>query len=167
MSSLLKHLLNTMEKKVVLYEKFIFLLKEEWRSIAEYSIDSLEPIILKKDELVHQLKVLESDRTKTMKKVAKGLQISYSNLTMKNLLNVQKSPLNSRLANSRKKLLGKIQIVNEWNRSIRRLMNKSSASFRKSLVHLHSEEEISSSSYHANGRIRKTKKYNSMLSLDV
>ena len=110
-----------MEKKVVLYEKFISLLKEEWRSIAEYSIDSLEPIVFKKDELVHQLQVLESDRTQTMKKVAKGLQISYSNLTMKNLLNVQKSPLNSRLANSRKKLLGKIQIVNEWNRSIRRL----------------------------------------------
>jgi len=50
MNSLLKHLSDTMEKKVLLYEKFISLLREEWSCIAEYSIDALESIILKKDE---------------------------------------------------------------------------------------------------------------------
>ncbi len=156
-----------MEKKVVLYGKFISLLQDEWDSIADYSVEALDSIILKKDELVHQLKSLESDRTRIMKKVAKGLRISHANLTMKNLLNIQKSPLNQRLAKSRKNLLNKIQLVNSLNYSIRGLMNKSSASFRKSLVHLHSEGEIASSPYHANGKIQKAKKYSSMLSVDA
>jgi flagellar biosynthesis/type III secretory pathway chaperone len=167
MNSLLKHLLNTLEKKVILYEKFIALLQEEWGCIAEYSIDTLESIILRKDELVHQLQVLESDRIKIMKKVANGLGISHASLTLKKLVNFQKSQFNPELAKSRKNILGKIQIVNELNHSIHDLMKRSSESFRKSLVHLHTEGEIASSPYHANGKITKTSKYSSMLSIDA
>ena len=167
MNSLLKHLLNTLEKKVILYENFIALLQEEWGCIAEYSIDTLESIILRKGELVNQLQVLESDRIKIMKKVANGLSISHGNLTMKKLLKFQKSQFNLGLAKSRKNLLGKIQIVNGLNHSIHDLMKRSSESFRKSLVHLHTEGEIASSPYHANGKITKTNKYSSMLSIDA
>ena len=167
MNSLLKHLLNTLEKKVILYENFIALLQEEWGCIAEYSIDTLESIILRKGELVNQLQVLESDRIKIMKKVANGLGISHASLTLKKLVNFQKSQFNPRLAKSRKNILGKIQIVNELNHSIHDLMKRSSESFRKSLVHLHTEGEIASSPYHANGKITKTNKYSSMLSIDA
>tara|TARA_B110000196_G_C21072860_1_gene628415 strand:+ start:50 stop:553 length:504 start_codon:yes stop_codon:yes gene_type:complete len=167
MNSLLKHLLNTLEKKVILYENFIALLQEEWGCIAEYSIDTLESIILRKGELVNQLQVLESDRIKIMKKVANGLSISHASLTLKKLINFQKSQFNPRLAKSRKNILGKIQIVNELNHSIHDLMKRSSESFRKSLVHLHTEGEIASSPYHANGKITKTNKYSSMLSIDA
>jgi len=167
MNSLLKHLLNTLEKKVILYENFIALLQEEWGCIAEYSIDTLESIILRKDELVHQLQVLETDRIKIMKKVANGLSISHASLTLKKLINFQKSQFNPRLAKSRKNILGKIQIVNELNHSIHDLMKRSSESFRKSLVHLHTEGEIASSPYHANGKITKINKYSSMLSIDA
>jgi flagellar biosynthesis/type III secretory pathway chaperone len=167
MNSLLKHLLNTLEKKVILYENFIALLQEEWGCIAEYSIDTLESIILRKGELVNQLQVLESDRIKIMKKVANGLSISYASLTLKKLINFQKSQFNPRLAKSRKNILGKIQIVNELNHSIHDLMKRSSESFRKSLVHLHTEGEIASSPYHANGKITKINKYSSMLSIDA
>ena len=156
-----------MEKKVFLYEKFISLLKEEWNHIAEYSIDALESTVLRKDELVHQLQALESDRTRIMKKVGKQLKVYHGGLTMKNLLSIQKSPINSKLAKSRKNLLSKIQLVNSLNSSIRDLMGRSSASFRKSLVHLHSEGEIASSPYHANGKIQKSKKYGRMLSVDA
>jgi flagellar biosynthesis/type III secretory pathway chaperone len=156
-----------MEKKVILYDKLISLLQDEWNSIAEYSIDALEPIILKKDEIVNQLKDLESDRIRIMKKVAQGLRISRGNLTMKNLINIQKSIFNPRLAKSRKNLLRKIQVVNSLNHSIRELMKKSSESFRKSLVNLHKEGEIAASPYHANGKIQKSKKYSSMLSVDA
>jgi flagellar biosynthesis/type III secretory pathway chaperone len=167
MNSLLKHLLNTLEKKVILYENFIALLQEEWGCIAEYSIDTLESIILRKGELVNQLQVLESDRIKIMKKVANGLSISHASLTLKKLINFQKSQFNPRLAKSRKNILGKIQIVNELNHSIHDLMKRSSESFRKSLVHLHTEGEIASSPYHANGKITKINKYSSMLSIDA
>ena len=167
MDSLLKHLLNTLEKKVILYENFIALLQEEWGCIAEYSIDTLESIILRKGELVNQLQVLESDRIKIMKKVANGLSISHASLTLKKLINFQKSQFNPRLAKSRKNILGKIQIVNELNHSIHDLMKRSSESFRKSLVHLHTEGEIASSPYHANGKITKINKYSSMLSIDA
>ena len=167
MNALLKSLLTTMEKKVLLYEKFVSLLQEVWNCIAEYSVDALESIILRKNVLVHQLQVLELDRSRTMKKITKGLRISHGNLTMKNLLNIQKSSINPRLAKSRKNLLGKIQVINNLNNSIRDLMDKSSASFRKSLVHLHSEGEIASSPYHANGKIHKSKKYSRMLSVDA
>ena len=167
MSFLLKHLLNTMEKKIALYEKFISLLHQEWNCIAEYSIEALESIIQKKDDLINQLQRLESERTRIMKKIAQGLKISHGNLTMKNLLKIQKNPINPRLAKSRKNLLEQIQAVGNLNGSIRDLMDKSSSSFRKSLVHLHSVGETASSPYHANGKIQKSKKYSRMLSVDA
>jgi flagellar biosynthesis/type III secretory pathway chaperone len=156
-----------MEKKITLYEKFISLLQDEWKCIAEYSIETLESLINKKYELVNQLQGLEAERIKIMKKVAQSLKVSHGNLTMKNLINIQKNPLNSRLAKSRKNLLTKIQSVNYLNCSIRDLMKKSSLSFRKSLVHLHTEGEIASSPYHANGKIKKSEKYSRMLSVDA
>lgn len=167
MSSLLKRLLNVMEKKTLLYKKFIKLLQEEWNSIAEYSIDALESIIRKKDGLINQLQGLESERTRVLKKVARGLKVSHGNLTMKNLLNIQQNPINPRLAQSRKNLLTQIQSVNNLNRSIRGLMDRSSLSFRKSLVHLHSEGETASSPYHANGQVEKGKIHSRMLSIDA
>ena len=133
MSLLLKHLLNIMERKTTLYKKFISLLQEEWKCIAEYSIEALESIIHKKDDLVNQLQILESERTRVIKKVARGLKIPHGGLTMKNLLKIQKSPINPRLAQSRKNLLAQIQTVNNLNGSVRDLMNQSSSSFRKSL----------------------------------
>ena len=48
MSSLLKNLLTIMEKKIILYEKFISLLQDEWKCIADYSIETLESLINKK-----------------------------------------------------------------------------------------------------------------------
>ena len=167
MSSLLKNLLTTMEKKIILYEKFISLLQDEWKCIAEYSIETLETLINKKYDLVNQLQSLEVERIRIMKKVAHSLNVSHGNLTMKNLIHIQKNPLNSRLAKSRKNLLTQIQSVNYLNCSIRDLMKKSSLSFRKSLVHLHTEGEIASSPYHANGKINKSEKYSRMLSVDA
>ena len=156
-----------MEKKTTLYKKFISLLQEEWNCIAEYSIETLESIIQKKDDLSNQLQALESERTQVMKKVAQGLKISSGNLTMKNLLKIQKSSINPRLAQSRKNLLTQIQSVNNLNCSVRDLMDRSSSSFRKSLVHLHSVGATASSPYHANGQIEQAKIYSRMLSVDI
>ena len=156
-----------MEKKVGLYNKFILLLQEEWNCIAEYSIEALEAIIHKKDDLVSQLQALEIERTRIMKKVANGLKISHGGLTLKNLLKIQKNPINPRLAQSRKNLLIQIQAVNNLNGSVRDLMDQSSLSFRKSLVHLHSVGATASSPYHSNGQIEKAKIYSRMVSVDV
>ena len=68
MGLLLKRLLNIIEKKTTLYNKFISLLQEEWNCIAEYSIETLESIIHKKDDLVNQLQALESERIRVIKK---------------------------------------------------------------------------------------------------
>ena len=167
MSGLLKHLLKIMEKKTTLYEKFVSLLQDEWKCIAEYSIETLESIIHKKDDLVNQLQVLESERIRIMKKVAHGLKIPHGGLTMKNLLKIQESPINPKLAQSRKNLLSHIQTVNNLNCSVRDLMDQSSSSFRKSLVHLHSVGATDSSPYHANGKIEKAKIFSRMLSVDI
>ena len=167
MGLLLKRLLNIMEKKTTLYKKFISLLQEEWNCIAEYSIEALESVILKKDDLVNQLQALESERIRVMRKVAHGLKISHGVLTMKNLLKIQRSPINARLTESRKNLLTQIQLVNKLHCSVRDLMDQSSSSFRKSLVHLHSVGAKASSPYHANGQIEKAKIYSRMLSVDI
>ncbi|KMP10834.1 hypothetical protein UR09_03370 [Candidatus Nitromaritima sp. SCGC AAA799-A02] len=167
MSALLKRLLGLMEKKTAIYQKFIFLLQEEWNCIAGYSIEALENLLHKKNDLVNQMQVLESERTRVMKKVATGLKVSPSGLTLKNLLHIQKSPLNPRLARSRKNLLSQIQSINNLNRSIRDLMDRSSLSFRKSLVYLHSQGETALSPYHANGQMEKAKIHSRMVSVDA
>jgi flagellar biosynthesis/type III secretory pathway chaperone len=156
-----------MEKKTTLYKKFVSLLQDEWNCIAEYSIEALESIIHKKNDLVNQLQSLESERIRVMKKVAHGLKISHGSLTMKNLLKIQKNPINPRLARSRKNLLTQIQAVNNLNGSVRDLMDQSSSSFRKSLVHLYSVGATASSPYHANGKIEKAKIYSRMVSVDI
>jgi len=58
-------------------------------------------------------------------------------------------------------------VVNNLNSSVRNLMDQSSSSFRKSLVHLHSVGAKASSPYHANGQIEKSKIFSRMLSVDV
>ena len=167
MNGLLKRLLVLMEKKIAHYEIFISLLQDEWRYIAEYSIDALEASVSKKNDLAYKMQILESERTRIMKKIAHELKISLSGLTMKRLISIQKSPINPRLAKSRKKLLKQIHHINELHRSIRTLMDQSTLSFRKSMVFLHSEGEMASSPYHANGRLAEAKIHSRMLSLDA
>lgn len=167
MNLLLKQLLILMERKISLYGKFIVLLREEWRCIAEYSVDSIDPLLEKKDDLVRQMANLESDRNRLMRKVASRVKVAPSGLTLKKLIHLQDSPLNPRLATSRKKLLEQIQSINNLNRSIRDLMDSSSRSFRKSLVFLHSAGETALASYHANGRVAERKIQSRMLSVDA
>ena len=97
MSLLLKRLLSIMDKKTTLYKKFTSLLQEEWNCIAEYSIEALESIIHKKDDLVNQLQALESERIRVIKKVAYRLKLSRGGLPMKNLLKLQKSKLKKKI----------------------------------------------------------------------
>jgi len=167
MRKLYKNLQDVLEQKIALYEKFIHLLNEEWKCVAQYSYDELQTIIAKKDDHVMQMQALENSRSSLMKKIAGNLNMKPSGLTLKKLIQFKDNPYRVHLANCRKKLLSNIQKINVLSAKIKALMDHSALTLKKSLAFIHSEGEKANSPYEANGQVTEGKLQSRMVSVDV
>ena len=94
-------------------------------------------------------------------------QIPQEKLNLMKLEEVKETPWNKRLIKSRKKLLSQIAVINDLMERIKRLMNSSSLSFKKSIALVHSAHEMAASPYHSNGRVMEGKTQGRMFSMDV
>jgi|AP95_1055475.scaffolds.fasta_scaffold48044_1 flagellar biosynthesis/type III secretory pathway chaperone len=167
MKKLYKNLQDLLEQKIGLYEKFIQLLNEEWKCVAEYSYDNLQAIIAKKDDQVMQMQALENSRSSLMKKIATSLKVGQSGLTLKKLIQFKDNPYRINLSKCRKNLLSNIQKINILSAKIKALMDHSALSLKKSLAFIHSEGEKAFSPYEANGQVREGRMQSRMVSVDV
>ncbi|MBN4077832.1 flagellar protein FlgN [Nitrospina gracilis] len=167
MNRLYKNLQDLLEQKVGLYEKFIQLLNDEWKCVAEYSYDGLQEIISKKDDQIMQMQALENSRSSLMKKIATNLKVGQSGLTLKKLIQYKDNPYRINLSNCRKKLLSKIQKINILSAKIKALMDHSALSLKKSLAFIHSEVEKANSPYEANGQVTEGRLQSRMVSVDA
>lgn len=167
MNRLYKNLEDLLKQKSKLYENFIKLLQEEWKCVSNYSYDSLQEIIAKKEDQVMQMQALENSRSCLMKKIAAKLEIRQSSLTLKKLIQIKDNPYRNNLAKCRKKLLLQITQINEWSEKVRSLMDHSALSLKKSLAYIHSAGEKASSPYMSNGRMMEGRVEGRMVSMDV
>lgn len=163
----LRKLNALIEKKIALYDKFIMLLQEQWNSITEYSLDSLQAILIKKEALVDQIQALEKERMSLMGKVNPPEGATAATLTLKQIIQSTPGPVGDQLKKSREVLLTRISTINKLHESLKGLMDRSSLSLKKSLVLFHSKGEEASSPYHPNGKLQEGKLQGRMLSLDA
>jgi flagellar biosynthesis/type III secretory pathway chaperone len=167
MNRLYNNLEDLLKQKIRLYEKFIQLLKEEWVCVSKYSYDSLQEITAKKEDQVMQMQALENSRSCLMKKIAEQLKIRQSSLTLKKLIQIKDNSNKNNLARCRQKLLTQIKEINEWSGKVKKLMDHSALSLKKSMAFIHSEDEKEYSPYLANGQVMQGRVEGRMLSMDV
>ncbi len=167
MNPALRKLNALIEKKIALYDKFILLLQEQWNSITEYSLDSLQAILIKKEALVDQIQALEKERMSLMGKVNPPAGAASATLTLKQIIQNTPGPVGGQLKKGREALLARIATINGLHENLKGLMDRSSLSLKKSLVLFHSKGEEASSPYHPNGKLQEGKLQGRMLSLDA
>lgn len=167
MNSFLWELNALIEKKIDLYDKFIILLQEQWNAIADYSLGSLEAILIKKEKLVDRMQVLEKERLGLMGKIERSLESSPAPLTLKKIVQTTSDPIRTQLGKGRETLLSRIAAINELHERLKDLMDHSSLSLKKSLAFVHSKDEEASSPYHPNGKLVEGNMQGRMLSLDA
>jgi hypothetical protein len=167
MNRLYKNLEDLLKQKIRLYDNFVELLKEEFLSVSKYSYDSLQETTAKKEDHVMQMQALENSRSCLMKKIAEKLKVNQSSLTLKKLIQLKNNPYRKNLAKCRLSLLSQIKEINEWSTKVKKLMDHSALSLKKSAAFIHSADEKESSPYLANGQVMQGRVEGRMLSMDV
>jgi flagellar biosynthesis/type III secretory pathway chaperone len=167
MGRLLRELNDLIEKEISLYNKFILLLKEQWGSISNYSLDSLQEIIAKKEIMVQQMQQLEKERSRLMENIARLRGVPEKGLTLKKIIQTSVNPIRVKLGKSRETLLSQISTINELHEGIKALMDRSSLSMKKSLVFVHSKSEEANAPYHPNGKLGEANLQGRMLNFNA
>jgi hypothetical protein len=167
MNRLYKNLEDLLLQKIKLYDNFIALLKDEWNSVANFSYDELQEIVVKKENQVMQMQALENSRSCLMKKLAENLNVRQSNLTLKKIIQIKENPYQGKLANCRTKLLSQIKEINELSGKVKGLMDHSALSLKKSMAFIHSADEQAHSPYLANGQVMEGRVEGRMVSMDA
>jgi FlgN protein len=153
MGKLLRELNALIESEIELYNKFILLLNEQWDCITNYSLDSLNEIVDKKEVMVRQMHQLEKKRAGLMEKIARLRGVPEEGLTLKKIIQTTVNPIRVNLGKARETLLSQIATINELHEGIKGLMDHSSLSLKKTLAFVHSKSEEENSAYHPNGKL--------------
>jgi flagellar biosynthesis/type III secretory pathway chaperone len=167
MNPALRQLNALIEKKIALYDKFILLLKEQWSSITDYSLESLQTVLVKKEALVDQIQALEAERLRLMGKINSPGASAGADRTLKQIIQITPGPLGVQLKKRREVLLDRIVTINGLHENLKGLMDRSSLSLKKNLVLFHSKGEEASSPYHPNGKLQEGNMQGRMLNLDA
>ena len=167
MGRLLRELNSLIESEIALYNKFIILLKQQWDCISNYSLDSLQAIIEKKEIMVRQMQQLEKQRSGLMEKIARLRGVPETDLTLKKIIQTTVNPIRVKLGKSRETLLSQIATINELHEGIKGLMDHSSLSLKKSLAFVHSKNEEANAPYHPDGKLGETSLQGRMLNFNA
>lgn len=152
MSQHYQNLLNQLGQKIEIYQELADLLKKEWDCIAEYSLEELQEILVRKEHLLLQSQMVEENRNKIIGQLADELKIPQEELTLSKLIAARKYPLAQKLEDSRDRLLELISLIGDLSLKNKNLIEHSSLSLKKSLAFIHCVAEESLTSYHQNGR---------------
>jgi flagellar biosynthesis/type III secretory pathway chaperone len=136
MTQLFEQLDKIVEQKTVLYGQFIDLLGEEWRRIAEDSLEKLELILERKASLMMTIENLNMQREQTVAQIAVLYGLDSNALTLKEIIRLQGNPQKHRLAHHRRVLRGQIDTINRMNQANRKLVRQSSQAVKKSIDYL-------------------------------
>lgn len=147
-----QNLLNQLEQKIEIYQELAGLLKKEWDCISEYSLEELQEILVRKEQLLLKSQMVEENRNRTVSLLGERLEIAQDDLTLSTLIAARSHPLNPLLEKRRDRLLELIALISELSFKNKNLIEHSSLSLKKSLAFIHCVVEESLASYHPDGR---------------
>ena len=167
MNRIYKNLEDLLKQKIKLYDSFLKLLQEEWICLSQYSYESLNVVIAKKENKVMQMQALENSRSSLMGKIAENLKVKTSDLTLKKLIQLKDNPYKNNFDKCRKKLILQIKQINEESEKVKNMIDHSALSLKKSLAYIHSADEKAVSPYTATGQMMEGRVEGRMVSIDI
>ena len=119
MEAMYKKLASLLSEKSSLYADFIDLLQEEWNCVSEYSRESLEKILEKKEFMVTAIHKMNVQREQLTQSIAEKKQIPEGERTLKTIILLGDNGWARHMAKHRKTLLQQIQTIQKIRRSPR------------------------------------------------
>jgi len=153
-------------RKTRLYSVFIDVLREEWSCVREYSLERLEQILEKKEELMGKIQKLNDHREKLVLEIASGKGIPQNEITLKQIIEFPDNLWSKRMSVHREKLREQIETINELNLANRNLISRSTHSTKKSMTWLY-QVDAAYTPYHANGQVSDVQFASRMVSTEV
>ena len=166
MSDLYHSLDEVLIKKTELYEDLIKVMKEEWDSITEYSREKLENALERKISLLAKVHELNHKREEIVTAFAQKLGRMQSEVTLKTIIGLKDNPSRDRMDACREKIRAQIKTINEINQENKQLINRSSATMKKSMSWLY-EVDMAYTPYHSNGQVSEPTMESRVVNTDV
>jgi flagellar biosynthesis/type III secretory pathway chaperone len=152
MTSLYKTLDKILVQKIGLYNELIEIMKEEKKSITNYSRDSLEKALELKSLLLARVHELNHQREETVHAFAQEMGRDQSEVTLKTIISLKYNPLGKRMNTCRDRIREQIKIINEMNLENKQLISRSSQAMKKSMSWLY-EVDTAYTPYFSNGHL--------------
>ena len=166
MEDLYKKLEIILSEKSTLYAEFIELLQEEWNQVSEYSRESLEKLLEKKEIMVTNIHKLNGQREKLTQSIAEKKNIPEGERTLKTIILLGDNRWAKRMAKTRKTLRRQIKTIQEINTRNKNLINRSTMSLKKSMTWLY-QVDAAYTPYFQNGELRETPLQSGLVNTDV
>jgi flagellar biosynthesis/type III secretory pathway chaperone len=166
MENTYKVLDELLARKTRLYSVFIDVLKDEWSCVSGYSLERLEQLLEKKEELMGKIQKLNDLREKLVMEIATRKNIPHHEITLKQIVEFPDNIWSKRMSIHREKLREQIETINELNLANRNLINRSAHSNKKSMTWLY-QVDAAYTPYHANGQVSDVQLASRMVSTEV
>ncbi len=166
METLYKELASLLSDKSSLYVDFIELLQEEWNHVSEYSRESLEKILEKKEFMVTAIHKMNVQREQLTQTIAEKKQIPEGERTLKSIILLSDNRWARHMAKYRKTLRQQITKIQEMNSRNKNLIQQSSLSMKRSMTWLY-QVDAAYTPYHQNGELREVPMQSGLVNTDV
>lgn len=117
----------------MLYQNLKTLLQEEENVIGQGKVSRLQEFLLKKELLLKKIRNLEEKRKIVLIEIARGMELSFKDLSLSKIIKKTNGPLSSELSESRRQLTSLLQKISELHSHNNKLISKSSKSNKRAL----------------------------------
>ena len=166
MEAMYKKLESLLSEKSSLYANLIELLQEEWNCVSEYSRESLEKILEKKEIMVTEIHEMNAQREQLTQSIAEKKQIPEGERTLKSIILLGDNRWAKHMAKYRKTLRQQIKTIQEMNSKNKNLIHQSSLSMKRSMTWLY-QVDVAYTPYHQNGELREAPLNSGLVNTDV
>lgn len=133
LSIMLSQLNKLLKDKIMLYQNLKTLLQEEENVIVQGNVTNLQKFLLKKELLLKKLRNLEEKRKIVLIEIARGMGLSFKDLSLSNIIKKTNDPISSELSESRRQLTSLLQNISKLHSHNNKLLSKSSKSNKRIL----------------------------------
>ncbi len=155
MDNLIGNLVEIIRREETLLKDFLDLLEHQKEFLVKNEIDQFEETVVQQEEMIEDIKNLESRRIELVRNIANGMKVEESEITMTRLIEMSLGQTSDELRKAKKsmaKLVNRIKRVNQVNQYlIKRTLNM----VQRNIDWLIDGGQNLDATYEQNGRMRE------------